>query len=109
MSYFLDQPALFDQPLRLGKKEREDPFGVMADFFNDYRLHECRHQLWQMAECCLTTETGSFDEAEERAVMLQYYKDLEGLLEAAWLIVRQEGPPGSSQQLKRHRCQQGPD
>ena len=96
MSQFLEQPELFDQPLRLGKKEREDPFKVIEDFFNDYRLHECRHQLWEMVECCLTSDDGSFGEAEERAVMLQHYKDLEGLLEAAWLIVRQDKPLRSS-------------
>jgi hypothetical protein len=100
MSYFLEQPELFDQALRLGKEERKNPFKVLEDFFDDYRLYECRQQLWDMVECCLTADNEPYGEAGERAVLLQQYKDLEGLLEAAWLIVQQDKGPGSPGPLK---------
>jgi len=88
MHPFLEEPALFDQPMRLGREERREPVRAIADFFNDYRLHECRHQLWVMVETCLTTDSGEFGEAEERAELLQFCKDLEGLLEAGWLLAK---------------------
>ena len=90
MSHFLEQPKLFDQSIRLSPEERRDPAGVLERFFEDYRLHECRHLLWEMVECCLTSEHESFSNAEERAGLLQQYKDLERLLEAAWLIAQQK-------------------
>lgn len=89
MSFYLEQPALFDLPIRLGPEERKNAAGIIESFFKDYRLHECRHQLWEIVECCLITDNMFFGEAEERADLLQFYKDLERLLEAAWLVVQQ--------------------
>jgi hypothetical protein len=86
MSYFLAHPELFDRPLRLGKEERNDPFEVLENFFRDYPLSDCREQLWNMMETCLTTDNTAFGEAEERDMLLQYYKDLESMIEATWLI-----------------------
>lgn len=87
MSYFIAHRELFDRPLRLEKEERNDPFEVIKNFFRDYPLSDCREQFWNMMETCLTTDNAAFCEAEERDVLLQYYKDLEGMMEAAWLIV----------------------
>jgi hypothetical protein len=83
-----EQFAQFEQPLRLGRRQRQDPIGVLVHFFEDYRLHECRGYLRNMVEVCLTTDNAEFGEAEQRAWLLQQYKDLEALVEAAWLIVR---------------------
>ena len=95
MSYFIEHPELFEQALRLGKEERERPMKVIEDFFNGYRLYECRELLWNMVECCLTTDNVAFGEAQERDVLLQYFKDLEGLVEAAWLMGRGGKKDGS--------------
>jgi hypothetical protein len=89
MSQYLEQPALFDQVVRLSGEERENPLIVMERFFTDYRLHECRHNLWMMVETCLTTDNVEFSEPEERANLLLRYRDLEELLEACWLLWRQ--------------------
>jgi hypothetical protein len=89
MSHFLEQPGLFDQPIRLEPGERQDPFRVVQDFFVDYRLYEWRDHLWNMVETCLSTDNDAFAEPGERADLLQHYKDLEALLEAAWLLVEQ--------------------
>lgn len=95
MSINTEQSAQFEQPLRLGREQRQDPIGVLDRFFEDYRLHECRGYLRDMVEVCLTTDNAEFGEAEQRAWLLQQYKDLEALLEAAWLIVRgQKGRSG---------------
>jgi hypothetical protein len=90
MSAHLERPVPFDQPMRLGKEEQQDPFGVLERFFEDYRLQEWREILREMVEVCLTTDNAEFGEAEQRADLLQQYKDLECLLEGAWLIAQHQ-------------------
>jgi hypothetical protein len=89
MSHFLEQAGLFDKVIRLDAEEQADPFLVFDRFFNDYRLHEWRHNLWTMSEVCLTTDNPQFASAEERANLLLRYQDLEKLLEAAFLALQQ--------------------
>lgn len=88
MSQFLDQKELFDNILFLKEEEKQNPLGVIEQFFNDYRLHECRHTLWAMVETCLTTDNAEFSDPEERGNLIQRYKDLERLLEAGTLLVQ---------------------
>jgi len=92
MSQFLEQKDLFDQVLRLREEERRDPIMVIERFFGDYRLHECRHYLWTMVETCLTTDSAEFSDPEERANLLLRYKNLEGFLEAGYLLLLQHRP-----------------
>ena len=88
MSQFLDQKELFDSILFLKEEEKQNPLGVIEQFFNDYRLHECRHTLWAMVETCLTTDNAEFSDPEERGNLIQRYRDLERLLEAGTLLVQ---------------------
>jgi len=90
MSPFLEQKELFDQVLRLREEEKRDPMIVIQRYFDDYRLHECRHYLWTMVETCLTSDSEAFSDPEERANLLLRYKDLEGLLEAGYLLSRKK-------------------
>ena len=90
MPTHLERPALSDQPIRLGEEERKDPLAVLDRIFGDYPLHEWREVLWEMVEVCLTTDNAEFGEAEERAGLIQQYKDLECLLEGAWLLVQKQ-------------------
>jgi hypothetical protein len=79
---------MFDQVIRLAEDERREPFLTLERFFNDYRLHECRHNLWMMVETCLTTGNVEFCDPEERANLLLRYRNLEELLEANWLLLQ---------------------
>ncbi|MHA4807910.1 hypothetical protein ACX0G9_07380 [Flavitalea flava] len=88
MSQFLKQAEFYDQVILLSGKERKDPFLVIERFFSDYRLHECRHYLWAMVEACLTTDNTGFSDPDERGGLLLRYKDLEELLEAAFLLLK---------------------
>lgn len=88
MSQFLRQKDLFDRVIQLKEEEKQDPMLVVDRFFHDYRLHECRHQLWKMVETCLTTENDSYGDAEERGNLLLQYRDLERLLEANLLLLK---------------------
>lgn len=91
MSHYLEQKDLFDKVLHLKEEERQDPMSVIERFFSDYRLHECRHLLWTMAETCLTTENAGYSDAEERGNLLLHYRDLERLLEASSLLLDKRG------------------
>jgi hypothetical protein len=86
MSPFLEQKDLFDKVLRLNEEERRNPMIVIERFFGDYRLHECRYNLWMMVETCLTTDNAEFSDPDERADLLLRFRDLEGLLEAGYLL-----------------------
>ena len=88
MSVFLERKEMFDQVLLLAEDEMQNPIGVFEQFFNDYRLHECRYILWSMVQTCLTTDNTEFGNPEERADLLLRYKDLERLLEACTLVVK---------------------
>jgi hypothetical protein len=89
MSQFLERKELFDEVLHLGEEEKRDPMLVLERFYGDYRLHECRHYLWQMVETCLTTDNTNFCDAEERANLLLHFRDLQRLLEAGTLLLEQ--------------------
>jgi hypothetical protein len=91
---FFEQKELFDRVLRLGKGEQLDPYGVIERFFGDYRLHECRQYLWTMVETCLTTDNAEFSDPEERADLLLRYRDLEGFLEAGYLLLQRHSDTG---------------
>ena len=88
MSQFLDKKELYDRILLLRDEEKQDPMGVIAQFFEDYRLHEWRHTLWAMVETCLTTDNTEFSDPEERGNLLQRWRDLERLLEAGTLLLQ---------------------
>jgi len=88
MSIFFERKELFDQVLLLAEEEMQDPIGVFERFFSDYRLHECRYILWAMVQTCLTTDNTEFGNPEERADLLLRYKDIERLLEACTLVIK---------------------
>jgi hypothetical protein len=54
---YLKNPQVFDQVIRLSQEEIEKPLLVFKTLFEDYRLSELRHYLWQMTEICLTSES----------------------------------------------------
>ena len=88
MSPFLEQKELFDRILLLGEEELREPILVFERFFIDYRLHECRYILWSMVETCLTTENTEFSDPGERANLLLNYRNLERILEAGTLLLK---------------------
>lgn len=91
MSQYLEQKELFDKVLHLTKEEMQNPMLTIERFFGDYRLHECRHQLWTMVETCLTTENTGYNDAEQRGNLLWQHRDLERLLEACSLLLKNRG------------------
>ena len=92
MPHFLDQAEKFDLSFRLTNEEMENPLQILKEFFCDYNLNELRHTLWEIVEACLTTDNDQFSEAEQRGDLLTFYEKAETLLEAVYILVKQNTP-----------------
>jgi hypothetical protein len=101
----MEQKELFDRILLLGEEETREPIVVFERFFSDYRLHECRQFLWSMVETCLTTENTEFSDPGERANLLLNYRNLERLLEAGILLLKERpaAPPGGLPDIRQKK------
>jgi hypothetical protein len=90
MTHFQLHSEFFNQPIPLTEEQHEKPSTVLDDFFIDYSLSEVRDILSTNAEVCLTCDIHPYDAGEKRADLLQFQKKLELLLEAAFLIAKQQ-------------------
>jgi hypothetical protein len=90
MSHFLNHSLIFDLPVRLTQAEMNNPYKFVKEYFDDYSLSEVRNTLWQMVEVCLTTDNANFQDGEARADLINAYEVTEKLLEAVFVISRQE-------------------
>jgi hypothetical protein len=86
MSHFLNNPAIYNQRIRLTVEQRKAPYLVFVALFQDYRLNEIRHYLWQIVECCLTADDSAFQDASERNNLISFYEGIETAFEAAMII-----------------------
>ena len=95
MSYYLDNPEIFNQPIRLSVQEREQPLTVVREYFKDYPLSDTRHTLWEIVSACLISDAPQFDDSHKRDDLLAFYTRTEELMEAICIIKDQEGDPRS--------------
>jgi hypothetical protein len=65
---------------------------VPREFFTDYRLSEPRLILQDMQGICITTDQPPFSDPQRRTDYLLYERNLVGLLEAAFILVRGDLP-----------------
>jgi hypothetical protein len=86
MSYYLQQPDLFNQPILLPPEERKNPLLTIEAFFCDHKLHEIRDFFYNIEEVCLTTDRHPFCEAEARSDFLTMKDRTLKLIEAIALV-----------------------
>jgi hypothetical protein len=86
MSYMLEQPEIYDQPILLSDTEKQDPYEVIKEMFVDTKLCELRDFLRDIAETCLTTDRHPFSEPEKRSDFLFFKAQIEKCLEAVFII-----------------------
>jgi hypothetical protein len=89
MSHYLDQPEIYNQPIRLSQQERQHPITVLKKYFHDYHLSDTRHNLWEILSACLSTDTPPYDDPSNRADLLTFYERIEQVLEASFVIATQ--------------------
>ena len=86
MSYYLQQPELFNQPILLSGEERKNPLLTIEAFFCDYKLYEVRDFFHKIGDVCLTTDRHPFCEAEARSDFLAMKERTLRLFEANALV-----------------------
>jgi hypothetical protein len=86
MSYYLQQPELFNQPILLSAEERKNPLLIIEGFFCDHALYEVRDFFYNIEDVCLTTDRHPFCEPEARSDFLTMKESTLKLVEAIALI-----------------------
>lgn len=71
----------------LTEEEKEEPLGVILSFLRTWKLSSLRQILWDMLECALIADDINCNDANQRKHMLWFYRSLESVLEAGWIIV----------------------
>jgi len=90
MSPFQLHSQFYNHPIHLTAEQRENPSNVLDAFFTDYSLSEVRNILSTTTEVCLTCDIHPYDIGEKRGDFLYFQKQLELLLEAAFLLRNQQ-------------------
>lgn len=76
----------YNEPILLTEEEMQDPLTVIREFFDDVKLLEVRTHLHNLLEVALTRPNTIYDEASERDATLCFIKQLEKIIESAFLI-----------------------
>ena len=86
MGFYLQHKNFYNLPIRLEKEQQAKPYEVIKSFCGAYNLHEIRQHLWDLLEISVTTENYVFDEASARNNIFLFYRQLEELIEAIYII-----------------------
>ncbi|MEA3425103.1 MAG: hypothetical protein U9R46_02530 [Bacteroidota bacterium] len=87
MHHFNLHSEFYNQPILLTEEEKQDPLPVIKRFFEDVKLVEVRIHLYDLLEVALTTPNTIYDEASKRDAVLCFVKQLEKLMEVAWITL----------------------
>jgi hypothetical protein len=86
MSQSDNHPEQGNRPVKLTPEQMEKPILVLRNFFQEAHLPEIRETLWKLVESVLSMKNAGFDDAEERSHLLWFYRELETMIEAAFLL-----------------------
>lgn len=86
MHNFELHPEFYNQPILLTEEEKKYPLSVIKKIFDDVKLVEVRMHLHNLLEVALTRPNTIYDDASERDTVLCLIKQLEKVIEMAWLV-----------------------
>lgn len=86
MHNFKLHSEFYNQPILLTEEEKKDPSIVIKQFFEDLKLVEVRIHLHNLLEVALTRPNTIYDDARERDAVMCFIKQLEKLVDTAYLI-----------------------
>ena len=98
MNPFTLHPAFYSRPIHLCEEEQANPLELLQDFFFCNPLPDVRRLLWQTVISSLCVPNSIFDQACHRQSLLALHRDLERVLEAAWLLSEQREKGGKEKQ-----------
>ena len=81
----------YKKPIHLTEQEQKNPLMVLAEFVEDFSLPSVQQVFSTMVEICLTTENYIYNQSRARDDLLYVFKHLNRLLEAAYLLIQQQG------------------
>lgn len=77
------------QPANLSQEELQHPEVILASFFDNFPIHECRTQLWELYKGWTYHAVESAD-ATQSVEMLLFYDQLIEFVNASFLYVEQD-------------------
>lgn len=86
MHNFELHPEFYNQPILLTEEEKQNPLSVIHEFFEDVKLVEVRIHIHNLLEVTLTRPNTIYDNSSERDIVLCFVKQLEKMVDAAWLL-----------------------
>ncbi len=81
--------------LRLPLEQQQNPETVLNCFNKVYPLQDAKRQLADCLEVALSTDNDLYGSPEDRANLLRFCHLLEELMEACWIIDKQNAPHGN--------------
>lgn len=90
MNLFQSHPDFYNQLIRLSEEEKAEPHEVLHNFFQNCPFAVIRQTLWSMVETSLAVPYSVYDNAGERQTLLWFYRELETVLEAAFLLSKEQ-------------------
>lgn len=91
MNPYPQHPDFYNQPIRLSAAQQAAPLETLREFFDACPLSDVRDTLWNVVELSLARPHSVYDEATHRQTLLWFYRQLEMVLEAGWLLCREQG------------------
>ncbi len=85
MSIYHRHSEFYNGPVRLTMQQMEDPTEVIHHFTNDIPLSEVRKYLWELVEVAITSESHLFENNFKRNGLMNFYRELETVMEAIYL------------------------
>ncbi len=80
----------YNQPIRLSEKQMKDPGRILEEFFTWYHLDDIRQILWEWMQVAMVTDNDVFESGRDRNNLLFFYRNIEILVEAAYLLRKQK-------------------
>jgi hypothetical protein len=81
-----NHPQWYNQPLRLSKEQKHDPFSVIEEFFQCYHLNETRQTLWEWLTEVVSSSQSNSTGVHVRSDHMFFYEKIEELIEAAFIL-----------------------
>ena len=81
-------PQWYNEPLRLSTEQKQNPILVIADFFEWYHLQDVKEILWTWTKTVISSPTSISNEPLDRGNHICFYENIETLIEATFIIVR---------------------
>lgn len=81
-----NHPQWHDEPLRLTKEQKQNPYLVLEEFFQHFHLHEVRETSWNWLIAVLSSSGSISQNPIERSNHIFYYEKTEELVEACYVI-----------------------